>query len=245
MYRIAVCDDEEVFVDFIIRMMKQTVPKGQEQMEIYRYSSGEELIFDLEEKKVFDLLIVDIKLEGIDGNEVAKIFREKFQDAVIVFCSGVYQPTDENFKVTPFRYLLKSYTEEIFYKELLEIWKEVERKTKNSYIIGNYKRTLLRINIRNVLYIENAKRGSRIVVVPWCKEAEIVGPIYTKKKIGEIERQYKEMISVHNSYIVNLYHVDSITNKELQLVNGEHLSISRTYYKAFREAFTRNIANKY
>ena len=84
-----------------------------------------------------DLLILDMELGGIDGDETARLFRDKLKDAVLVFCSGVRTPTVKSFKVTPYRYLLKSYSDVQFVSELKEILEEVGKKSKEEYIVGH------------------------------------------------------------------------------------------------------------
>ena len=49
----------------------------------------------------------------------------------------------------------------------------------------------------------------------------------------------------HNSYIVNLKYVVVAGQKELELLNGERLTVSRARAKGFLEAFAVEISKKY
>lgn len=245
MYNVAICDDSKVFVSYIRRIIECAADKKGDSFKIYEYFSGEELVCNLDGHIQYDLLILDMQLGGINGDETAGVFREKFPYTVIVFCSGVYLPTVKSFKVTPFRYLLKSYSEKEFIIEMEEILNEMERIKNDSYIVGHYKSNFVRVQIRNILYIENSKRGSRVTVSKNSKEAEFDGDILIDKKLLELSNEYMELVFAHSSYLVNLNHVVKINKSELFLDNGESLTISRTYNKVFREAFTKNISKKY
>ncbi|MGC4020274.1 MAG: LytTR family DNA-binding domain-containing protein [Muricomes sp.] len=245
MYHVAICDDDKVFISYIKKILNQSKGDKQYQLKIYEFYSGEDLVSSLDTSMHLDLLILDMELGGIDGDETARLFRKKFKDAVLVFCSGVHAPTVKSFKVTPYRYLLKSYSDEQFVCEFNEILTEVEKKAKEEYVIGHYRNNVIRINIHNILYVENAKRGSKIIVCPNCDEAKFDGQILVDDKLEALSEKFAELVFAHNSYIININHIEKIVGNEVYLDNGECLSVSRTYQKTFREIFTKSIAEKY
>ena len=185
------------------------------------------------------------KRQGIDGDETARKFREKFKDTVLVFCSGMRAPTVKSFKVTPYRYLMKSYSDRQFVCEMKEILSEVAKKSKEEYIIGHYRNNVIRVNIQDILYVENAKRGSKIIVCSDCEAAKFEGQILVDDKLEELVTKYYEFAFAHSSYIINIDHIVKIVGNEVYLDNDERLSVSRTYQKEFRQIFTKNIAGKY
>lgn len=245
MYHIAICDDDPLFISYIKRMIEQAIGEENYEIQFYAYESGEDFIQNIDGSIPYDLLVLDMQLGGMDGDETARIFRTKFPEAVLVFCSGVQLPTVKSFKTTPFRYLLKSYSDEEFTMEMKEILEEVRKNSKELFIIGHYRNKTIRVKIRNILYIENAKRGSKITVTPESEEANFDGLILVDEKIRELSEKYEELFFAHSSYIVNINHVEYVNGSELILDNGEILTVSRAYQKTFREAFTKNIANKY
>ena len=244
MYHIAVCDDDSMFVKYIERIIKKSWNEENE-VKFYEYSSGKKFINDMTGIIQYDLLILDMKLCDMDGDETANLFRKKFPDAVLVFCSSNMMPTIKSIKATPFRYLLKTYSDEDFIIEMKDILNEVIKHSKDLYIIGHYRNNMIKVKLRNILYIANAKRGSRIVVRPNCVEAQFEGVILVDEKLMELSNKFPQLVFAHNSYIVNIEHVDYVRSNEITLDNGEMLSVSRAYQKAFREVFTRSIANKY
>lgn len=245
MYHVAICDDDKVFISYIRKILSQAKGINPYQFNIYEFYSGEELVNGLDTNIHLDLLILDMELGGIDGDETARKFREKFKDTVLVFCSGVRAPTVKSFKVTPYRYLLKSYSDRQFVCEMKEILAEVEKKSKEEYIVGHYRNNVIRVNIQDILYAENAKRGSKITVCSDCEAAKFEGQILVDDKLEELVAKHYALAFAHGSYIININHIEKIVGNVVYLGNDECLSVSRTYQKEFRQIFTKSIAEKY
>ncbi len=76
---ILIVDDEEVMRDFLFDVL--------ESFEVDKARDGEEAISKLSEKK-YDLIITDMKMPGISGEDVVRFAREKYPDAKIIIISG-------------------------------------------------------------------------------------------------------------------------------------------------------------
>lgn len=243
---IAICDDDKKFISYIKRII---ITSGADPQTTHftEYTSGKEFVFELESRKECDLLILDMQLGDMDGDDIAKRFRQLYPYAILVFCSGVQLPTVKSFKVTPFRYLLKSYSDNEMIEEMKEIIEEVERNKDEAFLVGHYRYSSIKVKIKNIMYITNTKRGSRVFVTPECEEYAFEEQILIDEKLEELQKKYKkygfEFTSV--SYIVNMRYVKQIVSKEVVLYTNERLSISRKYYNKFREKFTKNLARKY
>lgn len=218
MYRIGICDDDAVFTKYIERLFKE---EGIE-AEFYEYLSGEELVQDVKERDSFDLLVLDVMMPGMDGNETAKEFRTQFPNTLLVFCSGVCLPTVESFEATPYRYWLKEYTEEKMKSEIKNVLQKMEKNRKPSPFVMVKKGTVFYCAGENEVYT-------------------------SARKLAEIYEQLKEFgfVYAHNSYIVNLRHIVVVSLKELELRNGQKLTVSRSRAKEFRKAFVADVAQKY
>lgn len=246
MIHIAICDDDKNFISYIKRMIIES-GIGLQNVYFSEYTSGREFIFDLGGGKEFDLLILDMQLGDMDGDDVAKKFRQMYPYAVLVFCSGVQLPTVKSFKATPFRYLLKSYSDEEMIDEMKEVLREVKRNMNEECIVGHYRSVIVKVRIRNIMYITNSKRGSRIFVSNDCEEYGFEEPILVDEKLSELQAKYEKygFEFASSSYIVNMRYVKKIVSNDLILYTDEKLPIARTYFKEFREKFTRNLARKY
>lgn len=237
MYYVGICDDDPIFIKY----MKRLFGEFHQEIEFYEYLSGEELIHDMQKRETYDLLILDIQMPGMDGNETAKEFRKQFSGTLLVFCSGVCMPTVKSFEATPYRYWLKEYAEEQMLREIEQVLCKMEKSRVLPYILGKKENQLVKLSPEAIFYIAIAKRGTLL----YCGDSE--ERFRSSKKLEDLYEQLKEFgfAYAHNSYIVNLRHVAVVGPKELEFVNGEKLSISRARAKEFKKAFAVSVAQKY
>lgn len=247
MYHIAICDDSREYISYIKSMLDEAKGDKNIDFKIYEFMSGEELVLNLDREIDYDLLILDMQLGGMDGDEAAEIFRKKFPYAVLAFCSGVHLPTIKSFKVTPFRYLLKRQTRQELVETIKEILDEVEKNSKEPTITAHYRWTTQRIKIDNVLYIENSKRGGRVVVCAKCDEAKYEEKLLVDEKPERLLEKYEQygFALAQSTYLVNMNHIEILHVEDFVFDTGEVMKIARAYQKSFRDAFIKRFANKY
>ena len=237
MYHIGICDDDATFIEYIKRLFREVCPET----EFYEYLSGEELVRDMQTKEIYDLLILDVFMPGMDGNETARNFRNQFPDTLLVFCSGVCMPTVESFETTPYRYWLKEYTEERMRSEVKILLDKLQKTKMAPCVMGKSGNLMVRLSLDRISYIAIARNGTVI----YGRDSE---EKYTSsKKIREWYEMLKDFgfAYAHNSYIVNLKYVVMAGPKELELMNGERLTISRARSKEFQKAFAVELGKKY
>ena len=122
MFKVAICDDDKNYR----RIVKETVRRYSSNIgEIVfdEYSSGEELLADI--YQMHNLLFLDIQMAEMDGNEAAKEFRTANKSAVLVFCTNYQEPTTESFKVQPYRYIMKDFSDRMLTEEMPDILNEM------------------------------------------------------------------------------------------------------------------------
>lgn len=238
MYHIILCDDDSSFLDYMKQMLWKAGLAGAG-TRFYEFCSGEELKSHIADIKECDLCILDMQMSVMDGDAAARIFRSQFPSELLVFCSGAYQPTTKSFEVQPYRYLLKSYTEERMLNELKQIVKKV-KKQRGLVLLAKASGAVYRLRPEEVLYIEHIRNGSKFHLHPLAAKKKGFAEATTATKLVEL---YKELSSfgfgyAHNSYIVNLRYVEVFEKSGITLINGESLSVSRSKQKDFYKAFT-------
>lgn len=247
MYHIVICDDDINFITYMKEMILQC-GMSQREIEFIDVLSGEECIDAVQRMLSCDLLILDMQMEGMDGHATAKSFRKTFPDSLLVFCSGVIQPTDESFKTTPFRYLKKSYNDEKMLCELKTILERMIECKKIPYIVGKNHGNIVKLRPNDILYIDNTKRGSEIHIHEGLKEYSFEDKITTKKKLAELYEELKDFDFeyAHNSYIVNMNYVIKMKGEGvIKLCNGCELNVSRSKLLDFRKALSKVMGEKY
>ena len=189
---VAIVDDEKV----IREQIKKLAVKYEPDCNVKYYETGEEL---LAEGKKFDVLFLDIQMEGMNGIDTARALREKQEDMVVIFITGVKEYVFEAFDVSAFHYLLKPVEEKKFSEVFERAKKEVEKRTtqgqKNIFI--KTRNRSFTINHDNILYIEN--RGKKVEI---HTSNEIID---TYASMNDLEKQLGgNFYRCHRGYLVNI-----------------------------------------
>lgn len=236
MFRIAICDDDATYRDTIKKFVLHQ-KKNNTNVVFYEYSCGEELLCD--RRHMHDLLFLDIHMIGIDGNETAKLFRERNEDAVLVICTNYQNPTPESFKVRPFRYIIKDIQNEMLKNDICDILNELSRRKIKSdhYLTITSDGQMNRILIKNILYASRAKRGAEIYVYTGRKSTISVR---CRERLEELYDLLKKegFEYAHHSYIVNFDSIIKIRSQVVTLKNNIELNISRSKKEQLNKRMT-------
>ena len=247
MYYIAICDDDIHFINYMKNLLSEAgISKNS--CTYFEFQSGKDFIHAFDKICCIDLLILDIQMPELDGNEIAKQFRYHFPDSVLVFCSGVYKPTVKSFEPNPFRYLLKEYTRPQLIKELKIIIHEVNAKKVEPCILGSWYHYSVSLKPIDILYISNGRNGrSKLHLNPKSKYFSYEQKITSKEKLSTLYQLLKDygFAYAHNSYIVNLHYIKKTSSTELELTDGTLLSIARSKERELRLAFAAYVSKKY
>ena len=170
-------------------------------------------------------------MPGMDGNQVAVKFRKCSLNCILVFCTNYQMPLPENFKVSPFRYIMKDIYDKELKKELPEILYAMMEKNKQMYISVTNDGEVIRILNEEILYLTIDGRKTKIV----CFNNKETYCVCCREKLKALYMElHKERFGyVHTSYIVNMSKIIHIEQKEITLINGEKLYISRLKSKEF------------
>lgn len=105
MIRIGVCDDMEEEIRRQKSILLRIAEKLDLEMEIRDFWSGEELLEEIENYGSFDIILLDIEMEGKDGIETARCIREKDFSTIVIFVSAHEQYCRKMLEVQPFAFL--------------------------------------------------------------------------------------------------------------------------------------------
>lgn len=229
MITIAICDDEIEICTQIERMIYNFGYENAVMFSVEIFSSGIELLHFIEKEYRFDIIFLDIEMEGINGVEVGRFIREEQKDQLvqIVYISAKTNYCMELFDIRPMNFLEKPIVKEKIYK-LLKLVIELYPGRK---LIFRYKQGHVTCKelIRNILYFESHNR-----IVTIVKETENIEFYST---LTEVQKQIEKsnFLLIHKSFLVNYVHVIEFGSKELKMSNGQILPISQQRRKEVRE----------
>lgn len=155
MLEIAVCDDEEYFLQQEKEWISQYMKRLGYEFRIDTFVSGVDFMAIGDKVSKYDIMFLDINMEEMNGLETARKIREYTKDAYIVFVTAFITYSLEGYKVDAVRYLLKDNDSlEKAIKECLDVIVEKMHYVENKYTFDfqEGRKTLL---IDEILYIES------------------------------------------------------------------------------------------
>lgn len=227
MIDIAICDDEAVIREQLHQFVKNSILDSH----IEIYATGEEL---LAVDRNFDLLFLDIQMEGLSGMEAARSLRAKNKNIIIIFVTGSKEYVFEAFDVSAFHYLLKPLAEERFDEVLMRALEEVNRRK-----IQDKKQLLIQTRNRNynldqstIFYLES--RGKKVEIHTSLETIEVYA------SISKLEEQLgSSFYRCHRGYLVNLAHIVEYRTDRIRLSNGEEVYLAKEKYQSFVKTYMR------
>ena len=228
---IAVVDDEKIIREHIREMIENQKPD----CDVACFSSGEEL---LAAAKQFDIIFLDIQMDGMNGIEAAKEVREKNADTVLIFITGIKEYVFEALDIYAFHYLLKPVTKqkftEVFEHALREVMLRKMRRKKKLFI--NTRNKKITIDADNILYIESVSRKVQIYTMQEVIEAYAT--------LGELETQLGvTFYRCHRGYLVNMAHITEYKSDCITLTGGNTVYLAKKKYGEFVNAYMWYLQN--
>ena len=214
---IGICDDENVIRDKIEKICINETKKYCEDVVIQKYSDGREVL-----EKDFDILILDIEMEDVDGIVVKKYFQKRKKDTIIIFVTSHNEMMSQAFGVNVMGFVAKSYLDNQLQVMLDGAMKRVMNTVSIEGVDSRKVCYIQAEHIYNILHLENETEVSvRCSSADLEKMLEVVG-----------------FIRVHRTYIINMAYVDHIKDKTV-LVNKREIPVSARLKSRLRKEYSR------
>ena len=228
-YTVAICEDERATCMEVCRMCDDILTQADIPHRIRAFSSATELDACLRSGKAsFDLLVLDIAMQGKSGMELARELRQRKDRVSIIFVTGCEEYLEEGYEVQPVHFLLKPVNRTRLEKALLTDWELNHAPRSITLQSGNHS---LRLSLPDILYVETApKHNVRVATVG---KAHLF-----PASLASIEQALPadHFVRCHKSYLVNLDHIAQMGASTMTLDTEEEVPLGRKYAKDCQDA---------
>ena len=242
MLQVGLCDDEPVLLDTLEEKVRRCFSENLIFAEIQAFTGGQNLLYEAEDGKRFDLLLLDIEMPGMDGLELASRLRQLLPDALLIFITSHVEFALDAYELSTFRYIPNNNMDGRLEHALLDAAAAIQLQQSQSYIISNQNR-LERIPLKNLLYIQHVEKNSLLVTDLPAPEntGKSGGAEHTEFKVRKtLQEIYEELnpddfLFIDRGFIVNLSHVMSVKAGGCILRDGTRLPVSQARMPVLKE----------
>lgn len=231
MIRIGICDDLVEQLQIQEEMVRSIVCRFGLNVEIKCFQSGEDLLWELEQKGNMDIILLDVEMSGINGVETARQIREKDNRVILFFISCYDQYCKEIINVQPFRFIDKPVSETELESALKEAFKTMNQKEE--IFEYTYKKVPYKILVNKIRYFESDKRQVNLY------STDGVSSFY--KKLDEVEAQLVQInikfLRISKSYLVNMNYVKEFRYEKVVMDDGKEFKIGPRYKDTIRKSY--------
>lgn len=234
MLTIALCDDEADELAGLKKMLAGYLSARHVTADIAEYGTPDGLLCDIEEGKAFDLYLLDIIMEQMDGIALARQIRKTDPSGIIIYLTSSEEFALAGYEVRAFHYLLKPVDARKFYAVLDDAVALVGKRTDGIHV--RTKSGTVRLLFDEIYYVEHAARCARYV----CKE-RIVDSL---KLTGAFKESVAPLLSDSRfflcgvSLVVNLRYIRSVEPSVCTLMDGQKIYPPSTTIAALTEAWS-------
>lgn len=223
-YKIAICDDEEIFLEKIYSIVESNLKKLDFGYHIQKFLCAKALILSNCNEN-YDIVFLDIDMPETNGIEAAISIKHSNPEIVIIFVTSKDELVYESIKTQPFRFIRKSKLTEEISESIIETFKILE---SNSYKLTiKVDNNFYKIDAAAITYIESNKN---YVIVNTFNGKQF----RYKHNISSIEKELEPygFIRTHSGYLVNQKFIRRIEGNDVIIKNYERIPISRSkkYY---------------
>ncbi len=223
--KIAILDDDPMFAEELHKKISMGCAKRDWKLECHIFLSPQKLLaFDLSN---IQIVFLDIDMPEMNGIEVATKIRQYYPDIILIFVTAYLQFAPSGYKVSAFRYILKSqYTEEI--DPCLDAIQDKLFEDKETILIES-KDSQIELPLRYILYFEGTPYR-RVLLHTIKPDSQI---LECRGKINDYDKRLsdKGFIRLQKSFLVNMHYINKISSYTAKLKNGETLKVSEKDYK--------------
>lgn len=223
MIRVAVVEDDKGYRRTLDEYLKQYESESGIKLKTVFFEDGEDIAEEYTGE--YDIILMDIEMQFMDGMTAAEKIREMDDEVVIIFITNMPGYATSGYKVEALDYVLKPLSYYAFSQRIARAIARMEKRTRY-YISIPMKGGMRRMDIARICYIEVFDHDLIYHTLD--------GNLQTKGSLKEIEQMLsgRGFFRCSKGFLVNMEHVEGMQDNDA-IVAGDLIRISRTVKKNF------------
>lgn len=223
---IAICDDSSTDSEYVRTLLAEWARLRAQDVRAEVFSSAEKFLFHYEDDRSYDILLLDIEMDGMDGVTMARRIRKGNEAVQIVFITGYSDYIAEGYDVAALHYLMKPVGREKFFAVLDRAAEKCRRNER--FLALEAGGELVRIPLYEIRYLDVHQN----YVTVHAKQDYTV-----KRTLGEFEQELGDgFFRAGRSLIVRLGCIRRVTKTDVHLDDGSTLPLPRGVYEPLNRA---------
>lgn len=233
MYQVALCEDEKIFSEMLEKTCRIILDKQsiEHHISVFDSSAGFWAAFSQEQKR-YDIILLDIVMDGVNGMELARMVRKADKNATIIFITSNRDYALQGYDVNALHYLMKPVD-----TGLLErlITSDYHNRFKNEFYIFGSGSEKTRVSVKDIICLETVNRRVAVTLLDRT--------IYHPGKLSELLDKLPKFMFVrcHQAFAININNILELNRKSAIAINGKSIPVSRTFAKDVQKSFVRQI----
>lgn len=240
MIKIAVCDDDAMFISKTLKYALSMAIKSSElNPDVKFFTDGTLLLEEFQSGVYYDIVILDIDMPKINGKELAAKLRAIDMSFFLAFITSY---SDELVNTIPYRinaFIPKNGDINKYSTELTRVFNEYQRIKPEREIIEinkNGEMVYITIPLNSIYWFKFSEKTISMKTI-------LDEYVLEEKTFSKITEKYisKGFFEVHRNILVNLKKIRSVGESLITLDDGEQLPLSRRKRKTLQDAMAGNI----
>ncbi len=221
MISIAIVEDDVLYKEDIRKHLERYMLEYDVKFNITEFLDGEDIIEDYSGD--FDLILMDIEMQFLDGMATAKKIREVDTEVAIMFITNAPQYAINGYLVDALDYILKPISYFNFAQRLERALTKIKKRDVK-YVTLNMQGAIKKIAIKDLLYIEVQNHNLFFMT----KDSSFT----TRGTLTDFEKNLSEynFFRCHRCYLINIEKVDVCKGNEVQ-ISSNTIPVSRSKKK--------------
>lgn len=235
--KIAIVDDNAKDRHFLRICLEKLFSVRAISVDFCEYENGEQFL-EIAKKEHFQVLFLDIYMDGMNGIETATHFRSLDPDCLLIFTTTSTDHALEGFRVRAMHYLVKPYQAEDLNSLIDEILKRTPVMDRFLTIKANG--SMLRLNYDEIVLAEHFSHSIQIETVKGKS-------LTTRQSFHDFTEPLKKdprFFICSRGVIINLQHATDFNDSAFVMCNGKIVSVSRDLVKSARQTFMEFLFRK-